>query len=182
MAKYSPITIARFWSKVDVKASNSECWPWLAGTRSGYGFMKINGKCVTSSRIAWELANEGSLGDQMALHQCDNRICCNPHHIHAGNHAENMAEAKERGRMKPRQMDGTLNPRAKLSKEDVERIRELIRDGHTNVAIASRLPVTHSMVSRIRRGKSWKTNQARTKNERSEWETTLENRNAQNGK
>lgn len=44
---------------------------------------------------------------------------------------------------------------AKLTATDVERIRALIDAGKTNTAIAAQYGVTHSLISRIRRGRSW---------------------------
>lgn len=156
MAEYSPITVARFWSKVNVRRSQEECWEWTGATKTlGYGRMKIDGKNYTASRIAWELANGEPLGERHALHQCDNPKCCNPNHITAGDHGRNMAEAWSRGRVTPRDLCGEKNPRAKLTQKDVDEIRGLLTQGLTNVSIAKRYGVTHSMISCIRRGKSW---------------------------
>lgn len=155
MALYSPIIVARFWSKVDVKTSDEECWPWIAGTRGGYGFMKVNGRSVTASRIAWELFSGEKLGSRFALHDCDNRLCCNPRHIHPGDHDQNMQEAVERQRFRATPLKGEKNPRAKLSESDVRRIRSMFTKGMNNVQIAAKFGVTHSMISRIRTGRSW---------------------------
>ncbi|WP_424967290.1 HNH endonuclease [Dinoroseobacter sp. S375] len=153
---YSPITIARFWSKVDVRPDNDDCWEWQAGTKgAGYGILKVDGNVKIASRMAWELINGEPLGSRHALHSCDNPRCCNPHHIAAGTHEENMRQAGERGRSSNGDQAGSSNNRAKLSDRDILRIRSLIAAGLTNVEIAKRYSVTHSMISRIRTGRSW---------------------------
>lgn len=164
MDRYTPLTIARFWSKVAVARSADDCWLWTGATKNaGYGRLKVGGASLTSSRIAWELMNGEPLGERHALHTCDNPGCCNPNHIVAGDHATNMAEARDRGRLRPAGMPGARNPRAKLTDQDVKDIRELVASGLTNVEIAKRYGVTHSMISHIRTGRSW----GRTKNDQS---------------
>lgn len=158
MAIYSPIAIARFWSKVDVRADN-ECWPWTAGVAAtgGYGRFKIPGtrQDARANRIAWELFNNEPLGKRFACHLCDNPICCNPYHIYAGNVASNSHEAAERGLYRPAPQKGSENHNAKLSDQDVAQIRCRIESGETNIAIAKDYPVTHAMISKIRTGKFW---------------------------
>jgi len=152
-----PICVARFWSKVRVTPRIEDCWEWTAGTKAGgYGRIKINGQPRTASRVAWEIFHGKPLGDRHALHTCDNPKCCNPHHIVAGDHAQNMRDAKTRGRFRSGDNRGERNPRARLKAADVAKIRQLISRGQTNVAIAQHFGVSHSMISRIRRGRSWR--------------------------
>ena len=101
MAIYSHISVARFWSKVDVRHEN-RCWNWRASRkgRKGqqYGAFSIDGKMTSSNRVAWEIANNEALGRRIACHTCDNPLCCNPAHIYAGTHKSNRRDAMARGR------------------------------------------------------------------------------------
>ena len=157
MAIYSPTHTARFWSKAKV-GSDAECWPWQAGKcRDGYGKFGVHGWTLRAHRIAWEMFNGEPLGERFACHTCDNPACVNPNHIYAGDMRTNVADAVERGRLRAANQAGESNPRAKLTMDDVREIRRRIDAGETNIAIARDFPVTHSMVSRIRRSRSWGT-------------------------
>lgn len=155
MGLYDPITVARFWSKVAV-GTDKQCWEWRGATKTlGYGRMKVEGKNRTASRIAWELANGEPLGDRHALHTCDNPKCCNPYHIVAGTHGENMTHAVERGRIIQRPRLGEANPRARLKTQDVIEIKRRIAAGEADAQIAKDYPVSFAMIWRIRKGLSW---------------------------
>lgn len=109
----------RFWSNVDVK-SRDECWPWLLSLdKAGYGQFKIGGKegkVVGAHRVAFVLAN-GSVDDHV-LHECDNRICCNPYHLFEGTHEDNMKDAGDKGRLSvPRPGNGYTKINATLSEQ-----------------------------------------------------------------
>ena len=43
-------------------------------------------------------------------------------------------------------MSGTRNPRAKLTPEQVQEIKVLIANGHTNVALAAQYGVSHDLI------------------------------------
>ena len=98
MAEYSPITVARFWSKVDV-GHRFACWNWKAATDPyGYGVMSLTDHGMQRAhRMACKLANGPAPdGKDFVLHQCDNRLCCNPAHLHWGDGFDNMQEMVER--------------------------------------------------------------------------------------
>jgi hypothetical protein len=158
MAMHSPTTIARFWSKVDVRPGMNECWEWRAAkTTAGYGKMKVSGVMYIASRLAWEIFNGRTLSDSLvARHACDNPACCNPEHIQPGTQTQNMQDMVSRGRHRPAGMPGETNPRAKLTQSDVQEIRARIARGETNVSIARDYPVTHALISRIRQGSAWR--------------------------
>lgn len=105
VAEGAPIRVAasledRFWPKVD---KSGDCWVWTAATdEHGYGkfWVKSLGKMVKAHRAAWLIVN-GSMPSGNLLHACDNPPCVNPAHLRLGTQADNVADAKERGRMSP---------------------------------------------------------------------------------
>lgn len=156
MAPYSPITVARFWSKVDVKPSALDCWEWKgASSRRGYGKIKVKGESLIASRVAWEIANNAKLGDLFALHKCDNPKCCNPAHIFAGTNQDNMDDMRRKGRVRNFSASGAKNPRAKLTADQAIAIKKRIAAGEKNQPLADEYGVSDSAISLIRRGKAW---------------------------
>lgn len=145
MAEYTPITIARFWSKVDVKWSAKDCWEWRGAVRKGYGHIKIRGLAYSANRVALELASGKRLGDLMALHSCDNKLCCNPRHLYAGDASANMVDLHQRI---GRDYD-TLKP------SDVIAIRHRLKLGENNASIAKDFGVNSGHISKIGSGKAW---------------------------
>ena len=98
---------ARFWDKVERHHGAEECWPWTASTfaaRGGYGKFQAgtsrsDARAVYAHRHALELRLGRKLvGDECALHTCDNPVCCNPNHLWIGTRADNLADMHAKGR------------------------------------------------------------------------------------
>lgn len=142
---FDPVTVARFWSKVDVKDNESECWPWLGALRGGYGNVKIGGRNHSANRIAWEMTNETKLGALLACHHCDNKMCCNPSHIYAGTAEDNLRDVRLRSGRKA----------DVLNEKKVDRIRARLHRGDTRADIAKDYGVVKSTIAKIATGKSW---------------------------
>lgn len=155
--KIGELRIMRFWSKVDMRGPD-ECWEWQASlTTSGYGRFKIASYTqVTASRMALICtANDEPFG-LCVLHTCDNPKCCNPAHLYFGTVADNARDKTERGRHRTGNQAGANNGAAKLSEEQFAVVVDRLKQGWTNVLIANDMPITHAMVSKIRRGHLWK--------------------------
>lgn len=83
-----------FWSKLD---KSGECWLFAGKGRDGeYGKVKIGGKTKRTHRLAWEMVHGET--HLHILHTCDIPLCCNPHHLFEGTHADNMIDKKNKGR------------------------------------------------------------------------------------
>jgi hypothetical protein len=92
----------RFWSQVQKMPSG--CWEWQGALdKDGYGVVNISQpdgtwKVAKTHRYSLEIKLGGPF-DGQANHECDNRKCCNPNHLYAGTQLENMADARQRGRI-----------------------------------------------------------------------------------
>jgi predicted XRE-type DNA-binding protein len=102
-------------------------------------------------RFAWFLTY-GKLPEKDLLHECDTPLCVNPKHLSEGTQAENIADCVR----KNRNAKGESSARAKLKAADVVEIRELLKAGLNQSAIAERFNVTQTNICAIKRGKSWR--------------------------
>jgi hypothetical protein len=146
----------RFWFKVYKRRSN-ECWEWGGATTvDGYGYLAgtRGEKARRSHRLSYEL-NIGPIPDGMCVcHHCDNRKCVNPTHLFLGTRVDNNLDCKRKGRVYDR--SGERNPNAKLTADDVRKIRKLRENGLSQQKIANRFNVSQVTISKILIGKHWK--------------------------
>lgn len=153
----------RFWSWVD--CGENGCWEWQ-GRRDekGYGRTSIGGrKNRGAHRVAWELTYGPT--DLHVLHRCDNPPCCNPAHLFLGTNRDNAIDRHRKGRSKnvfaadsthpARIRAGELHWCAKLSTADVQAIRTLHANGHSQAELGARFNVHPSTISRIVR-RAWR--------------------------
>lgn len=152
---------------VETKLSNyavtdDGCWVYQGYlTEWGYGCFKIyvnhaspKKLGVRAHRAAYVFHNGVDPEDLLVCHKCDNPACINPDHLFLGTPQDNSSDmvAKQRHA----NQTGTYNGNCKLSEDTVRDIVSRILEGQNNTEIAKLLPVTHSAVSLIRVGRSWR--------------------------
>jgi hypothetical protein len=138
---------------VDRSSGPDACWPWLGRRdRDGYGRIQVKGKAKGAHVVALELATgEPVPSGELVRHSCDNPPCCNPLHLLSGDHADNSADAKERGRT----LSGERCSSAKLSDEQADEIRRLCAGGKYGIftQLAKKFGVSSRQISYIATGK-----------------------------
>lgn len=98
--EYFAQIVARFWSKVN---RTSGCWLWTASTNRGYGqfTLRINGRqsLIKSHRFSYQISHGIIPDGHGVLHTCDEPLCVRPSHLFAGTQAENLIDARQKGRL-----------------------------------------------------------------------------------
>lgn len=143
------VSIARFWSKVVIRAP-SECWLWtMKPNANGYGEIKLSNKVELAHRVAFSLAFGDPPSGHVIRHQCDEPLCCNPTHLVTGTHADNVKDRVSRGRS----AKGSRNGRAILDETKVL----AIRNSPPNIQkLASLYGVSPYTIMDVRSRRIWK--------------------------
>lgn len=145
----------RFWSRVNKNSPPpahlpqlGPCWLFTGKARlREYGSVAgvLNGKRrpLYAHRVAWELTYESVPDGLCVLHRCDTPLCCNPSHLFLGTQADNLEDARQKGRL----IDG-----AHLIKVDdagVLDIRTNYRPGHNGKVLAAKYGISLTHLLRI---------------------------------
>lgn len=142
-----------------ITINDAGCWIWDGPkTKDGYGQIGDTSLLKTfgikgAHRLSY-YAHTGHKPEGRAepvLHACDVRACCNPDHLDAGTHAENMRQMAERGRASR----GENHPNAVLTEVDVRAIRKAYSEGATNGELARRYNYSVGSMSKIINRHSW---------------------------
>ena len=116
----------------------SKCWPYTqAPNADGRPYFRVGGKQMLAYRITYELVHgEDTLEGKVARHQCDNEICCNPHHIIPGSQSDNVQDMRER-------------ERHGLPHHVVRAIRKLAASGQSDTVIGELYGLARNTVNEI---------------------------------
>lgn len=156
-AKSRPVE-DRFWEKVNIK-TELECWEWEGSKYyNGYGqFYKAPMKIV-AHRMSYELTY-GEIRNKKLLvcHKCDNRGCVNPNHLFLGTFIDNFIDMDNKNRRVIGDTRGEKNGRAKLTVDDVLKIRKsYIRGQISAKKLGEKYGIAESTCLRIINNQGWK--------------------------
>lgn len=132
----------------------SGCWLWTGRlTPRGYGTMhNPTGGSTRANRMAYELF-VGPIGDGLAVcHRCDVRRCVNPAHLFLGTWEENNRDRDAKGRT----AIGSRASQAKLTEEQVEKVKELLKEGQRQTDIARKFGVSKTTIWDIAHKRWWR--------------------------
>ena len=142
----------RFLEKVEYD-TNVGCWWWSASlTKDGYGQFNYNNKVHRAHRISYEL-HKGIIPNNLLIrHTCNNPSCVNPNHLVLGTNQDNKNDCVKANR----QAKGSKIKISVLKEPDIPLIKEMLKTGLSQRAIAKKFSVTKSTITAINLGKSWK--------------------------
>lgn len=129
--------------------NSSGCLEWgKACSNAGYGMVSIaTGVTRGAHQVAWYL-HYGVWPEQLVMHSCDNRRCCEISHLSLGAQADNLADASRKGRLP----HGAGHHKATLGTAEVSQIREVRKQGWTLAAIAKHYHTSIATAHNICRG------------------------------
>lgn len=126
------------------------CLIHLGESRNGYARFFLNGKIHTASRVAWCIEHGSIEPEQLVLHTCDMRCCCEPSHLFTGDDKTNSDDKCRKGRQAfPK---GELHGNSKITAQDVLAIRTDVRSQR---AIAFAYGISQARVAQIKSRKAW---------------------------
>lgn len=138
--------LERFLSRFDVASSG--CWIWSAhADKDGYGILPASGASIRAHRFSYEHYKGGIPEGMLVCHTCDTPSCVNPDHLFLGTAKDNCHDMISKGRDR---MVGERNNKAKLSNEDVIKIKE---SNLQSTELAEIYGVCKSTINRARRRK-----------------------------
>jgi hypothetical protein len=135
------------------------CINWLGQhDKNGYGRIKPTGeKRIRAHRYSYQKF-VGSIPEGcLVCHKCDNPSCVNHEHLFIGTPSDNTKDMHKKGRavFNMKGLPMKMLPNSKLTKEDVLKIRELIKEGKKQIDIAALFKIHRSTVLHIKKRFTW---------------------------
>lgn len=154
----------------------------ICGKIDGVRYVKA-GVNMLAHRASWilhygDIQDNGEYHGTVVMHKCDNPSCVNPEHLMLGSQKDNVHDAIskrrnipiratniEKARIKKRTakakidqteiFKGENNANAKLTEDDVRKIKKLMADGIKRMHICSMFKITKSALYAIHSGRNW---------------------------
>lgn len=152
---------------VDAKIDPQGCWEYKgAQNKDGYGRGLSEGTYQLAHRRIYE-AFVGQIPSGLCvLHHCDNPPCCRPSHLFLGTRTDNAKDKllkmrQARGASSGARRHPELVPRgehvgsARLTEEQVQKIRNLRKAGMCQRELALLFKISRPNISYIVRNKTW---------------------------
>ena len=103
------------WSREKLEAravrESSGCLVWQGAINSeGYGTVWHRDRTKLAHRLMWELTRGPVPEGLEVMHTCDVRACIAVDHLQLGTHAENLEDAKRKGRIRSGDRHWTRDP------------------------------------------------------------------------
>lgn len=147
-----------------ISVAPNGCWVWTGRTdENGYGRVGSRAECV--HRLAYQAVYGEFAPELFVCHECDNPPCVNPSHLFLGTATDNNRDRHTKGRSKnlfasdethpARRRAGEQHWHARLSADDVRRIRAEHDNGRSQTMIGAQFNVHPSTISRIVR-REWR--------------------------
>lgn len=139
-----------FWAKV---SKTDSCWLWTAAkTTKGYGSLTLFHKPHRAHQVSWKLHFGDIPRGLFVCHKCDVKTCINPDHLFLGTNGDNVRDAASKNRLRV----GDRHPQAKLTGQEVQDIRALLKDGHKGIDISRVYGVSDQCIYDIKNNRHWK--------------------------
>lgn len=138
--------------------STYPCIEWgRSRTKYGYGKYGYNNKIYAAHQEAYKLVSGPIPDGHYVCHHCDNPPCFRPIHLFCGTPTDNNVDMDSKGRsVRVGGPIGSKQWNAKLTEEDIIRIRELSLAGFRNRDLAPMFGVNQKSISMIVLGITWK--------------------------
>jgi len=132
----------------NTKEIEKGCLEWQGKIGSnGYPYINYYAKYESIHRIIWKIIKGDIPKGIKICHTCDNTKCVNILHLFKGTQLDNMKDMVSKGR----QAKGFDKPNCKLSKQDKDKIIQLVKQGIIHKDIAKQFNIDCSYVSYLAR-------------------------------
>lgn len=160
----------RFWKYVNKNGPIpkhvphiGQCWVWTGFLdKKGIGHLR-RGRAGEGqegvARASWIVHFGWIPSGKSVLHHCDNPACVRIDHLYVGTQKQNMEDKSKRRRHHlqghPELVVGERNPKAKLTWENVNLIREAFANGAKKTDLGRRYGVTKQNIHHIVENHTW---------------------------